>query len=292
MVITRTVGGLGNQMFQYAFGRRLASYRQVPLKLDVSKFQTYTRQRYGLHHLNIAADIASEAEIRMLRGRARRGVFLRLASLAQKVRSHNKKTYFVERSFGFDPNVFLLSGNVYLEGHWQSERYFKEIEDPLREEFAVRTKPEGANALLLEKIMRTSAVSLHIRRGDYVSDSKTRSVHGTLQIDYYQNAIRLLADQVEDPHLFVFSDDPEWASDNLNSEFPTEFVAHNNASKNYEDLRLMSSCKHHIIANSTFSWWAAWLCTSADKIVFAPRRWFEASYVDTSDLIPNAWKRI
>ena len=140
--------------------------------------------------------------------------------------------------------------------------------------------------------MGSQSVSLHIRRGDYASNPVTQSFHGTLQMGYYTRAMRHLAERIEDPHLYVFSDDPEWARGNLQSEYPTEFVIHNDVDRNYEDLRLMSSCKHHIIANSTFSWWAAWLCSNPEKLVFAPRKWFEGSNNDTRDLIPDTWNQI
>lgn len=292
MVITRLIGGLGNQMFQYAFGRRVASHHHVPLKLDISGFETYKLQRYSLGNFNIAEKIASQEEISKLRGRPNKGALARVSKLMQRVRAYGPRTYLAERSFQFDPKALRVSGDVYLDGYWQSEKYFKEIEDLLRNEFTVRTEPDDANASLLERIMGAHAVSLHIRRGDYVSNPITQSIHGTLHMDYYVSAMRFLAEQIEDPHFFVFSDDPEWARGNLKSKFPIKFVTNNDADTNYEDLRLMSSCKHHIIANSSFSWWAAWLCSNPEKLVFAPRKWFEGSDRDTRDLIPGTWNRI
>jgi len=135
-------------------------------------------------------------------------------------------------------------------------------------------------------------VSLHIRRGDYVSNRSTLEIHGVLGIDYYVRALNLMEEKVKEPQIFVFSDDIPWARDNLKTNLPLQFIDHNGVEKNYEDLRLMSNCKNHIIANSSFSWWGAWLSSNSEKIVITPMNWFNQSNMDTRDLIPVSWYRI
>jgi len=156
----------------------------------------------------------------------------------------------------------------------------------------VKDEPDNVNFQTAERISAVNAVCVHIRRGDYVSNPTTNQFHGNCSLEYYRPAMGIMALKVEDPNYFIFSDDPEWASDSLKGASSMTTVDHNKADRNYEDLRLMSLCKHHIIANSTFSWWGAWLCKYTGKIVIAPRRWFRDELLNTSDLIPTGWKRI
>ena len=183
-------------------------------------------------------------------------------------------------------------GNVYLEGFWHSEKYFKDIENVIRQEFTIRDEPDALNKEMANKIMACEPVSIHIRRGDYVSDKKTNEFHGTCSLEYYNDAIGIITKEIKAPHFFVFSDDPVWVQDNLKLKFSTTYLVYNGAEKAYEDLRLMSLCKHHIIANSSFSWWGAWLSGNPYKIVIAPKKWFNDETIDTSDLIPDEWFRI
>lgn len=264
MIITKLVGGLGNQMYQYAVGRRLAWKHNTVLKLDISEFQRYKLHKYSLGAFNIQANFAGPEEIAGL-------------------------THVRERHFHFDPEVMNLDDNVYLDGYWQSWRYFADIADIIQREFTVKTAAAGRDRQLSEQIASTQSVSLHIRRGDYVSDSRTQQVHGSCDIDYYLGCVDELTKTVRNPHFFIFSDDPQWARENLKLNFPTTLVDHNGLEKNYEDLRLMSQCKHHIIANSTFSLWAALLNPKSDKMVFAPRQWFNASKNNTKDVLPENW---
>ena len=140
-------------------------------------------------------------------------------------------------------------------------------------------------------ISQTNSVSLHIRRGDYVSNQKTNQTHGTCDLDYYQRCITEIEKEVENPYFFVFSDEIEWVKENLKINHPAEYVDQNTGDKSYEDMRLMSQCKHNVIANSSFSWWGAWLNSYPDKIVFAPKRWFASDKHNTKDLIPEGWKK-
>ncbi len=150
----------------------------------------------------------------------------------------------------------------------------------------------GRNKDIGEMIQSFKSVSLHIRRGDYVSNKVTNQVHGVCDLNYYSHAISYIAERISNTHLFVFSDDPEWAKGNLKTEIPTFFVDNNRADKDYEDLKLMRQCKHNIIANSSFSWWGAWLNQNAGKIVIAPKKWFNDKSINTKDLIPEKWIRL
>ena len=289
MVIVRLFGGLGNQLFQYATARRVAHINNVPLKLDVSGFESYKLHRYSLKHFNILEEFASSDEIARFNGR---GLVCHISLWVQKLLPYYRRRLVVERYFNFDAKIIEISSNVYLNGYWQSEKYFKDIETLLRQELTLKAAPDSANVAMGEWIRGVRSVSLHIRRRDYVSDPATQQIHGTCSSDYYAAAIAKLSEGVEDPYFFVFSDDPQWAQENLKLEHPTTFVTHNGPDKNYEDLRLISLCQHHIIANSTFSWWGAWLCANPGKLVFAPQRWFRTPDLNTKDLFPETWRLI
>ena len=293
MIVVRLIGGLGNQFFQYAVGRHLAEIRSAILKMDISGFETYRLHRYSLWPFNIQENFASLEEVtaltvrkQVIAGRVIRQILRRPPKPAP--------THIQEKHFHFDPEILSLADGVYLEGYWQSERYFKDIDigEIIRKEFTVKLPLAGKNLELAKQIQSTESVSLHIRRKDYISNKKTARVHGTRGLNYYHKSINKVAQMINNPHFFVFSDDPRWAIANLKIDYPITYVTHNDASTNYEDLRLMSQCKHHIIANSSFSWWGAWLCTTPGKVVIAPKKWFNEPGRDTSDLIPKGWDRI
>jgi len=293
MVIVKLMGGLGNQMFQYAAARRLAYVHGSPLKLDLRWFsdivEVNTSREYALDIFAIQEDFATREEVEALT--ARKQVFVeRLIAKVMWRKPLAVPSYIREKQFYFDPAILSLPDNVYLEGYWQSEKYFAEIEDIIRKEFTVKTDQAGQNRKLAEMIASSESVSLHIRRGDYVSNPETNKYHGTRDLDYYSRCVEQLTETVKNPHFFIFSDDRDWSSDNLKLPCPTILVDHNGVDKGYEDLRLMSQCKHHIIANSSFSWWGAWLNKNPDKIVIAPKKWFNISEHNTEDLIPKKWQ--
>ncbi len=289
MVIVRLSGGLGNQMFQYAAGRAIAHRRRVPLKLDVSEFQNGSHRIYALEAFNINGSIISSQAIESFKTSATS----RSALLLDKLRPYYRRPLIKESGFTFDPNILRASGQVYLDGYWQSEKYFEDIQELLRAEFTVKEQPQGANASMMERIKQSSAaVSLHVRRGDYASDPGSNQYHGTCSPEYYQSAVSKLIALGIQPHFFVFSDDIPWAQANLHLDYPASFVNQNGMSADHEDLRLMSTCRHHIIANSSFSWWGAWLGSHPDMVVIAPRKWFNEATHDTRDLIPASWLQV
>lgn len=288
MIIVKIIGGLGNQLFQYALGKHLALLNNTELKLDITGFDEYKLHAYSLGHFNVAENFATEKEIRKFKKYQRRPgrwwfLYNRLIA--------NEHKYVQEKQFHFDPQILEIRGDAYLDGYWQTEKYFKDIEDIIRKEVTVKSPLQGKDTDIAREIEATNSIMVHIRRGDYVSNPQANEYHGTCGLDYYRKAIAIIAEKVGTPHIFVFSDDHEWVKNNIVLGYPTTYVDHNNADKNYEDLRLMSLCKHHIIANSSFSWWGAWLSQNPHKIVVGPSRWFNnpKKKANTSDVLPEGW---
>lgn len=291
MIIVNVIGGLGNQMFQYAAARTLALARGLPLRLDVSGFDGY-----GLHHgfelqrvFRCEVPLASAEEVRSVLGWRAVPVIRRLLA-RQELASFRGKSFVVEPHFHYWPGLRDVPATAYLHGYWQSERYFADAAAAIRAEFTFRQPPSASNAAIAEKIgAGGTAVSLHVRRGDYVSDARTHATLGVCSPDYYRTAVRYIAERVETPEFFVFSDDIAWARANLELGHPCHFIDHNRGAESYNDMRLMSLCRHHIIANSSFSWWGAWLNPRDDKIVVAPARWFASGKRRLDDLFPRGW---
>lgn len=291
MIVARLLGGLGNQMFQYAFGRALASRLGAELRFDASEFASSGARRYMLDPFNVGApQFASAAEIRGYVHAGRIG--RRLTDYWMRTKPVAARRYYKEPGFHYDPAYLQLSDDVYVDGYWQSPRYFSAIEDDLRDEFTPKRALSDHSARVLEQIQRGNAVSVHVRCGDYLSRAATSKVHGICGPAYYASALQQIAEQVERPRLFVFSDDLAWTRDHIRFPAGTTFVEGNGTERAFEDMWLMSRCRHQVIANSSFSWWAAWLNPSRGKIVIAPRQWFRKSGIDTRDLIPSAWVRV
>jgi hypothetical protein len=290
MIITQLFGGLGNQLFQYAIGRALAVKRGTTLKLDTLKLGKDSLRTYALNHFAIEAAELTPQEYRELglpsvpKSRVQR--------LIARIFDFSSMPIIREQGFAFDPSALDAPAHCYLRGYWQSPKYFASIESSIRRELGYRNALTGANLDAADDISRSPAVSVHVRRGDYAASATTNQYHGTCDLEYYLAAEALLCRKVGEPRLFIFSDDPDWVEKNLHFESPTTIVRHNGPERHYEDLRLMTLCKHHIIANSTFSWWSAWLCANPGKIVVAPRNWFRDAGHSTADLIPEDWIRV
>ncbi len=248
MIITKLTGGLGNQLFQYAYGRACAIKNKTSLKLDISWYKGRMDRSYMLEHFDIKANIATSTDI------------------------------FVTKIF---------SRKDYLVGDWQSEKYFKEFENIIRKEITPKYQLSEDNKIIIQDITAKNSVSIHLRGTDYVTGKKS-DFHGVCSEEYYNKAITKIKETVPSPYFFIFTDDIEWAENHIKLPEPYTIVSKN---KNYpwEDLVLMSSCKHNIIANSTFSWWAAWLNKNINKIVIAPKKWFNDEKIDTSDILPESW---
>ncbi len=291
MVIVRLTGGLGNQMFQYAAGRALADRLGAELLLDTRAFehvlarQAYTRRAYALSPFKLRAKLATPADLKDWPvWVVEIGMRLRL------IRPLFRRWHF-EDAITYDPRVRTLQEPVCLVGYWQSERYFIDSADRIRADFALLQPLSDANARLLETARSASSVGLHVRRGDFVSLPDAAQVHGLCSIDYYRRAISLVRNRCPECRFLVFSDDPEWARAELPLDPSAVFVAGNEL-RPEQDLTLMSACKHHIIANSSFSWWAGWLGYSPDQIVVAPTPWYASPKRDARDLAVPRWQYI
>lgn len=285
MIITKIHSGLGNQLFQYATGRRLAAYRKTELKLDICDFPYYKIRQYGLLHFNISATIATPSEIDAMRYHR----WLGLEKIYRRFtgeRPINERNHVREPFFQFYPEVMNAKNNSYVWGFWQSERYFKDIEGILKKELTVAHPITERGRYYANLIQNSESVCVHVRRGDYLTDS----FFDVCPVEYYQNAFQKLLYLVPDAQIFVFSDDLAWVKQHIQFPSPTILVAGN---PDYEDFRLMSMCRYFIIANSTFSWWSAWLSDYSNKIVYAPKKWFADDIdKDTSDLIPTSWVQV
>jgi hypothetical protein len=284
-------------MFQYAAGRRLAIVHRVPLKLDTGWFNYMppedTTRRYALGIFPVQEDFATLDEIRSFTGESSSKIWNRLHSFAEKYGLAPASKHTVkERFLHFDQSILNLPNRAYLIGYWQSNKYFHDVENILRREFMVEAPLAGKNLEIANQIRNTNSISIHVRRGDYVSNPATTEFHGICGIEYYRLCIAELVKKVAYPHFFVFSDDHNWTHENLKIDFPVTYVDHNDSGAGYEDMRLMSLCRHNIIANSSFSWWGAWLNPNPSKLVYAPCRWFNRSDIDTKDLVPAEWIRL
>lgn len=283
MVYVKLISGLGNQLFQYAIGRMISLRNNVPLKLDVSFFNNQSLRQFKLNHYNINADIATPSEVDTFLINYRSNSIK--SKIFRKVNNHIPKLYqryFVESEpFVYEPDIFKVSGNIYLEGYWQNQAYFTDFDERILNELKVKESySEIAEDYLNEIKDNPSSVSIHIRRGDYLTDKQAFEMMGVLPIDYYNEAIKVISSKLKKTHYFVFSDDLEWAKDKLKVGSAITFVDFKGEMSDYMELELMSQCSHNIIANSSFSWWGAFLNTNPTKIVISPKNWMKSPAVN------------
>ncbi|MDJ1483154.1 alpha-1,2-fucosyltransferase [Cytophagaceae bacterium YF14B1] len=291
MIIVRLNGGLGNQLFQYALGKTLSILHQTPFKIDITWYKKGIRQ-YELRYFTINENIATDEDIALTTRITQRWTHRLDRNLIQPLLPYYKRHVVVEKHFNFDPNILKVNSSAYLNGYWQNETYFKKIEEILRKDLQFKEPLDQQNRIISESILQQNAVSLHVRRGDYVSNPEYQQVFGTCGIDYYEKAIRWIGENVENPHFFLFSDDIPWVIKNINIPFPFTIIDHNKGDKSYRDMQLMSKCKHHIIANSTFSWWGAWLNPDKRKKVIAPAKWANIETERSNYIVPTNWYKI
>ncbi len=290
MITVKLQGGLGNQLFQYAAARTLAHHHNTSVAFDLRALQgtspaaNITPRNYELSAFGI--DPVQPPLLDSLR------YGLTAVALPKPLRSLLRRwhgsTEYREKSFDFDPNfIRATSANTYLTGYFQSERYFESIRELLRRELKFISNAEPLPTTYNPHL---STVSLHIRRGDYV----TTPLHGLCSMQYYETATAYLAQQLGNIHLVVFSDDQPWAREHVQLPYPVTFVERNNGTNSFKDMQLMSLCHHHIIANSSFSWWGAWLNPNPNKLVIAPKRWLanETGTVWSAARTPAEWVRL
>jgi len=284
-IIVKLSGGLGNQLFQYAIGKTLATLNNTSLLLDLNGFDqqptTNTPRQYALKPFRISEPAATSDDLRRF-----------VPSKFKWLNRIKKYKYVVETNYEFDPGVLRLRGQMYLMGYWQSPKYFTTIIDDLRHNLTLRSGLSPSAKVIAEKMTTTQAVSLHVRRGDYVSNPTTNQYHGLCNLEYYQAAIHYICQLVDSPTFFIFSDDIHWAKEHLPLSQDQACYVSAEQLPDYEELMLMKACQHNIIANSSFSWWGAWLNPNPNKVVIAPKKWFNNETINTTDLLPVEWLKL
>jgi hypothetical protein len=277
MIITALNGGMGNQMFQYALGRHLSIRRNDTLFLSTLFFSSaMSKRRYGLDHFNVKGTVSNDVEA------------IRHSALLWTVR---------QVDFRFHSSIFDTSvPNLMIDGFWQSEKYFSDVSDIIRADFAFKAPLPQQYSALVASMEAESSVCLHVRRDDYLDRGDNKGFIGN---EYYRRSCEYIASQIDNPHFYIFSDEIDWCRENLHIPYKRTLIQPESSAVDH--LQLMTRCKYFVIANSTFSWWGAWLGRCPTKLVVAPRRWFRremswdptaALFLSSHDLIPKEWVRI
>lgn len=292
MIISNIIGGLGNQMFQYACGRAVSLRSNQSFRIITDQFKEYILHNgYELERVfQLPVKLATKSELNALLGWQKSPKFRHLFGRPSLCWATGQN-WCNEPFFSYWSGIRNVQRAVYMHGYWQSERYFNDVADVIRQDFTFSMPWDDIDQAVLKRMRSAESVSIHIRRGDY-TQGKNQKIFALCGIEYYRDAIRYLRQRFPDISLFVFSDNPDWVDAELKSEFgKIETVRHNIGDRSANDMRLMSQADHHIIANSSFSWWGAWLNPSPEKIVIAPRQWFLNGTVD-KDLVPSSWVRL
>lgn len=305
MIIVKLQGGLGNQMFQYAMGRAISLRTASDVFFDNSWYVNVpdgeTKRPFELDIFSLTLQFVWEQDMPL---EVRGGYYNYYNTLLRKIPWRSvcglpSWNIWLDHFPEIQNKIAGIRAdqNVYLQGYWQSEKYFKEVEDVIHNDFSFSIPPDDANQAILDKIAADSvfgleAVSVHIRRGDYSSDPKTKAHHGLLPLGYYKSAMAVIEKRFHQVCYYVFSDDLAWCRKNLRFKGEAVFVDVNKKLQGWMDMRLMSRCHHHIIANSSFSWWAAWLNANKDKMVVAPQEWLSDSKLINKDMLPGDWLKI
>jgi hypothetical protein len=283
MKIIKFLGGLGNQMFQYAFYKSLTAHGKTTYA-DVSAFKDY-KLHNGLEIeriFDIKLKKANPFFSKLLKPHQGSRFYRKLKRILFLKKSYREET----TEFCFNPSLFNLRGHHYFWGYWQHEDYFKNISIEIRKDFTFKQPLNVTNQNALREIQSGNSIGIHVRRGDYVNDPL---LGGLCNLDYYTSAIKTCNIRIQDPKFYVFSDDINWCRENLSTLGTMYFIDWNKGNESFVDMQLMSNCKHQIIANSSFSWWAAWLNENPDKVVIAPKKWINNS---TSTLALKEWIKI
>jgi hypothetical protein len=295
-VVVKLKGGLGNQMFQYAFARKLAFQKKVPLYFDLrfllnrDPMPGVVHRNYDLSLFNINAErcpeeLLDEYELNLWKTHKKP---FRLWP--------GKRFAMVEEiNLDYNPNLNLRAPFLYLDGFWQSYRYFEAIDSIIKEEFTLHENPTGQCLDLLQKIKSENAVMINFRRGDFVHSKWGASFHGTPSLEYYNAAVEQILETNKEVVLYVFSDEPEWCEAHFKPKMPFKVLHHEWAGPKFSFyLELMRACRYFVLSNSTFAWWAAWLSTQPNKKVFAPKPWYAnpEAQSQSGNLIPPNWIQI
>jgi hypothetical protein len=293
--IVRLNGGLGNQMFQYAFAYALSDKFDFEILFDMSwfeevkKYPNVTARSFELNLFNTECQPAEKNELSKIIPTERRSKFQKNLWKIFKIKKYQPigNTFIQKIAFKFHKELFQKSDYLYYDGYFQNEKYFKHLRNEILSHFTLNIELNNKNKNMLDKIKKTNSIAIHVRRGDYVTLECAKNFHGTCSLEYYQKAMTYITKKVANPHFFLFSDDIDWVIQNLKINYPFT-VINFNQEKNIFDLELMKHCKHNIIANSSFSWWAAWLNKNPDKIIIAPKQWINKN-TKKCDIIPANW---
>ena len=293
MITVQLNGGLGNQLFQYAAAKSLALHHKVPLQIDISSFQ-----RENLPELEVPRDF----ELYNFQGIVDNTIFLsekqneeiisflKRTSLSKLLPNHKRKIYS-EPFYHFDKNFFHSKKNILLRGQWQSEKYFLRYKDTFEEILQLKIPLVQQCLPKAKELYQRNSVSVHIRRADYLRKQIIYEWHGVMEKDYYLKAFEILQAKLGRFEVYYFTDDITWVENELIPVQPGEIVS-SYTNSHYEDFYLISQCKHNIIANSSFSWWGAWLNRNTEKIVIGPKKWFNKGPKDTFDILPDSWIKV
>jgi hypothetical protein len=287
MITVFLQGRLGNNLFQYAAARHLAIKNNTSVRLILPAFilkddKMLPNVAY-LRSFNIEAEVPSRVFLILCR---------KASCLLGKDLPPLRGKYYQEKGFGFDPDVLYLKDGAYIKGYFQSEKYFKDIEQTIRDDlrftFCALDKPTMEYE---KRIIGSNSVCLSVRRTDFLK----LKLFNVCNMHYYDKAIQYMKEHLDSPRFFIFSDDIEWCQRNMNIDNSDFVDLRASTMQPINGLRLMTLCKHFIIANSTFSWWGAWLSSNAEKNVIAPNRWFNDEVMNAQALrhtIPGNWIRI
>jgi hypothetical protein len=287
MILIKLQGGLGNQLFQYSLGLCLAIKNNTELVLDVKDIKLYAhgKRDYSLSSFNTIGRIATEDDLKSFK-------LSTINKFKNLFRPYYRKSIVEEKYFNFDYHILEIKSPAYISGfsYWRSEKYFKEIEGTIRKSLTLKNPQNSIFNKIKEEITNSNSVSLHVRRTDYLM-KKHQAIYTQCTPEYYYNALKLINSKYPNSKVFVFSDDIIWAKENLNLNSSAVYVSDSKLA-DYQELILMSTCKNNIIANSTFSWWGAWLNDNIDKVVISPKKWHVDTKIDERDLIPKSWIKI
>jgi hypothetical protein len=292
MVIVKLAGGFGNQMFQYAAGINLASQLDCECKFDLDWFKSHDAHNgFELDRVfNLNLPIATLKDKKQTFGMYK--TFIKLLGdklLSSRLNFFRPHFLLTEDRFSHILNLKSISNNLYMVGYWQSGKYFSDVEHEIRELFSFKYPVNNSTKYWQNLIQECpNSVSLHVRRGDYISDHKSAAAMGLCTLSYYKGAIKNIQNKIEGSYFFIFSDDLVWARETFDFLPEVYFVDGNKSSDSCLDMYLMSLCSHHILANSSFSWWGAWLSRHNQQVVIAPNPWFNSS-VQGDDICPKEW---
>jgi len=291
MIIVNLQGGLGNKMFQYALYKSLLCSGKDALLDDFTFRASWDFENIGIRQIfpNVTYQIASKEIVEKIAGK--NNIINKIRRRCSIPIIHNKKC-ILDLCMKFDPEILNLIGDYYISGAWQSEKYFENCKDAISKAYQFTDFVDKRNLTLSKEMSQQESISIHVRKG---TDYLKRIVKGTCLPSYYEEAIKLINQKIDNPKYYIFTDNTEWVKNNINNvEYNLINWNPTSGINNYLDMQLMSCCKHNIIANSSYSWWGAWLNSNSQKIVIGPQRWFssQSKKFDTSNLMPDNWIRL